>query len=352
MIPTYDKIHLKFKLNSNSFTKDELNEVAYSLIKEGEPFERVLGDFLLDWLDGKSFIEVKTSGSTGSSKTIYVSKQAMVNSAISTGDYFKLEPGDTALHCLPSHFIAGKMMLVRAMILGLELDLVAPSSAPVFNTNKAYTFCAMVPMQLQNSIEKINNFKTMIVGGAAVSNGIIKQLKNTNCKVYATYGMTETLSHIAIKALNGAEKQTHYNLLNNITISKDDRDCLVVEAPNLTKEIITTNDIVELHSETSFNIIGRFDNMINSGGVKVFPEQVEAKLQGKIDARFFIAGIPDDTLGEKVILVVEGLSHKITPSVFKGLQKFEIPKEIFTIETFIETPTQKLQRSKTLALLK
>lgn len=276
----------------------------------------------------------------------------MVNSAIATGDYFKLEPGDTALQCLPSHFIAGKMMLVRAMILGLELDLVAPSSSPVFNTKKAYTFCAMVPMQLQNSIEKINNFKTIIVGGTAVSNEIIKQVQNIGCKVYATYGMTETLSHIAVKSLNGIDKQAHYNLLNNVIISKDNRGCLVVEAPNLTDEIITTNDITELHSETSFDIIGRFDNMINSGGVKVFPEQVEAKLQDKIDTRFFIAGIPDDTLGEKVILVVEGLSHEITPSVFKGLQKFEIPKEIFTIEKFIETPTQKLQRSKTLALLK
>src|SRR5690606_11997668 len=150
MTPTFDKIHYRFKLNSNNYTFNELKEVAYSLVKEGEYYERVMGEFLMNWLDTKDYIEVKTSGSSGQPKLIKVSKQSMVNSAIATGDYFKMEPGDKALHCLPTHYISGKMMLVRAMILGLELDFVEPTSQPVFDYDVDYDLCSVIPFHLQN----------------------------------------------------------------------------------------------------------------------------------------------------------------------------------------------------------
>lgn len=351
MIPTFDKIHLKFKLNNINFSHEELKEVAYSLVKEGELYEKIAGDFLLDWLNDKDYLEVKSSGSTGTPKSIRIHKQAMVFSSIATGNYFKLEPGNTALHCLPTNYIAGKMMLVRAMILGLEIDLVEPTSLPIFDDHKHYDFCAMIPLQIQNSLNRLNNIKTIIIGGAPVSKSLIDDLQTLKTKVYATYGMTETLSHIAIKPLNVKSQSSHYKVLGDIKISQDDRNCLVVDAPKLSDDIIVTNDIVKLHSKTEFEFVGRYDNMINSGSIKIFPELVEAKLRDKINERYFIASEPDPLLGEKVILVIESNIDTTNASTFEDLDHYEIPKEVYAVENFIEV-NEKIQRSKTLQLLK
>lgn len=351
MIPTFDKIHLKFKLNNNNYSFEELKEVAYSLVKEGEPFERNAGDFLLDWLDDKDYLTVKSSGSTGTPKVIRIHKQAMVYSSIATGNYFKMEPGNTALHCLPTNYIAGKMMMVRAMILGLEIDLVEPSSLPIFDDHKHYDFCAMIPMQIQNSINRLKNIKTIIIGGAPISQGLIDNLQSLKTKVYATYGMTETVSHIAIKPLNVKSKSPHYKVLEDIEISQDARNCLVVKAPKLSDEIIVTNDIVKLHSKTEFEFVGRIDNMINSGSIKIFPELVEETLRDKIKGRFIIASEPDPLLGEKVILILEGTENSTNASTFEALDPYEVPKKIYTVEKFVVI-NDKIQRSKTLELIK
>jgi len=321
------------------------------LVKEGELFSKIIGDFLLDWLDNKDYILVKTSGSTGEPKTISLKKQAMVNSAIATGNYFNLESGSRALHCLPAQFIAGKMMFIRAIVLGLELDVVAPSLYPLASIEKSYDFCAMVPMQLQNSLAELYKVKTLIVGGAAVSNQLHDKLQNVSCNVYATYGMTETITHIAVKRLNG-DSMHNYKVLPDIDISTDDRDCLVINAPKLSNELVITNDVVELTSKTSFKLLGRVDNMINSGGLKLFPEQIEAKLSSKIKQRFFIASEKDEILGDKLILVLEGELKKIETNVLDVLNKYEIPKQIYAVKHFIETSTGKVHRSETLKSIK
>jgi O-succinylbenzoic acid--CoA ligase len=352
MTPTFDKIHARFKLNNIHYDFEELKEVAYSLIKEGAPFEKNMGDFLLDWLNHDNYIKVKTSGSTGLPKLMKVNKQAMVNSAIATGDYFKMEPGDSALLCLPTHYIAGKMMLVRAMILGLELDFVEPNSHPVFDYGKPYDFCAMIPLQVQNQLNYLNNIKTLIVGGASISKTLESKIQDLNTHVFATYGMTETVTHIAVKALNGKQKMKHFNVFPKVKISTDKRNCLVIEAPYLSKEKVFTNDIVTLVSDSEFDIVGRIDNMINSGSVKLFPERIEAKLELKIKERFFIASEKDEKLGQKLILLLESKTNTIKPSVFKELDKFEIPKTIYTIPKFVYTVTGKIQRQETLKLLK
>ncbi|OYX23196.1 MAG: O-succinylbenzoic acid--CoA ligase [Flavobacteriales bacterium 32-35-8] len=354
--PTFDKVHLKFKLNSGHYTYDDLYDVAYSFIKEGEYYEEVFGHFLMDWLDKKDYITIKTSGSTGKQKTIEVKKQAMVNSAIATGDFFNLKPGNKALHCLPSNYISGKMMLIRAMILGLELDIVNPTSEPVFLKNKKYDFCAMTPMQLRNTLDRTHNIETIIVGGSKVTNSLKEAIVNHPAKIFETYGMTETVSHFALKQLNNFtddqhNKQQHFKLLPGITISQDDRNCLVVEVPYISPDKIVTNDVVEIHSETEFEWIGRYDNVVNTGGVKVFPEQIENKLAGIIDKRYIIASEPDEVLGEKLILVVEDKTNELDPSVFDGLEKFEKPKVVYNLEKFNETGFGKIQRKKTLALL-
>lgn len=355
MALTYDKIHNRFKFNGLYFSHEDLKEVAYSLIKEGEAYEKATGNFLIDWLNKDDFLIVNTSGSTGQPKAIKLKKQAMVNSAIATGDIFELEPGNTAIDCLPSYYIAGKMMLVRAMILGLEIDCVEPSAHPIFDYEKHYDFCAMIPLQLKHTIDYTDNIKTIIVGGSKITKPLLERIKNRPSKFYETYGMTETVTHVAVKQLasKGHKGDSFFKALANVTFSQDDRKCLVINASKLVKESLTTNDIVDLKSETSFKLLGRYDNVINSGGVKLFPEQIEEKLQPIIDERFIVAGEEDATLGEKLILIVENPRDSVETienrvKYLKGLTRFEVPKKIYTIDKFSETVNGKIQRNKTL----
>ena len=351
------KIHAEFKLNGHSYSSEELKEVAYSLIKEGVDFEKEIGDFLLDWLSSDSELTVRTSGSTGLPLGIALKKRHMVNSARVTGDYFGLEAGDRVLLCLSTGYIAGKMMLVRAMVLGLELDFVAPSSRPLDGVNKSYKFCAMVPLQLESSINKLNQIQTVIVGGAPVSSQLMKLIANSNTKIFETYGMTETITHVAVRPLNqydpGSDHKA-FEILPDITISQDDRKCLVINAPNISDDPVITNDIVELISEKEFLWQGRFDNVINSGGIKLIPEQIEQKLSSLIPSRFFVSALPDLKLGQKLVLVVEGENIPGLQEIISkaDLEKFELPKEIFYVSAFIDTTNGKIVREKSLSLIK
>ena len=341
--PTYENVHNQFKLNGFHLNREDLCRVAYSFIKEGEDFEKPVGNFLLDWFDYKSYIEMETSGSTGAPKTISISKQAMVDSALATGDFFDLQPGNKALQCLPVKYVAGKMMLVRAMILGLDLEFVAPSSHPLENNEIDFDFVAMVPLQAQNSISQLKKVKKLIIGGAAVNKTLEKQLLKLPTKVYETYGMTETITHIAARKLG----EKAFTVLPYVTVSYDDRNCLVIHAPHIiAEETVVTNDLVELVNENQFLFLGRIDNIINSGGVKILPEQVEKKLDGKIDKRFFIAAKDDSELGEKVVLIIEGQSFEVDKAIFEDLDKYERPKEIFFVAKFKETENAKVLRNE------
>jgi O-succinylbenzoic acid--CoA ligase len=342
---TYENVHNHFKLNGFHLNKEDLCRVAYSFIKEGEDFEKPVGDFLLDWFDSKSYIEMQTSGSTGIPKVIRVDKQAMVNSAIATGNFFELRSGNRALQCLPVKYVAGKMMLIRAIILGLDLDYVAPSSHPMEGLEDKYDFAAMVPMQAQNSLKELRNIKKLIVGGARISTSLEKELMKLPTEVYETYGMTETITHIAAKKVG----EKAFTVLPLVTISYDDRKCLVIHAPQIiADETVLTNDLVELINENQFIFLGRLDNIINSGGIKIMPEQVEQKLDGKINHRFFIASIEDAKLGEKVVLVIEGDSFDIDKAIFDCLDKYERPKEIIFVAKFKETENGKVVRKESL----
>ncbi|SDS36856.1 O-succinylbenzoic acid--CoA ligase [Gillisia sp. Hel1_33_143] len=352
--------HPAFKLNKQHYTNTELRQAAYNLIKEGEPYEEAVGDFILDWLKPSAFLEVQTSGSTGTPKKYKIRKEFMINSALATGKFFELEAGSHSLLCLPVNFIAGKMMMVRAMTLGWELDLVVPSSNPLDQVYKIYDFCAMTPFQLDNSIGRLHLIKKLIVGGGAVSLNLQKMVQGLQTKVYETFGMTETLSHIAARRLNPKKKKkqkqyTPFKVLPNVNISKDDRDCLVIKAPLVSKETIVTNDVVEIITYKKFLWKGRYDNVVNSGGVKLFPEAIERKISKVINNRIFVIGIPDDALGEKLILFVEAdfseellieLQEKVAK--LKSLERFEVPKKIYLIGKFEETPNGKIHRLNTL----
>lgn len=339
---TYMNVHNYFKLNGFHLDRKDLCRVAYSFIKEGEEYEKSVGDFILDWFDTKSYLELNTSGTTGTPKIIRIEKQAMVNSALATGDFFNLNPGDKALHCLPTKYIAGKMMFVRSFILGLDMDFVAPSSHPLLHNDTKYDFVAMVPLQAQNSLLELKNVKKMIVGGAKMSKSLEKSLLKLKTETYETYGMTETITHIAAKKIG----EKYFTILPNIKISQDDRNCLVIDAPKISNETIVTNDLVELINDNQFGYLGRIDNVINSGGIKLIPEQIEDKLSNKIHSRFFVTGIQDPVLGEKLVVVIEGEKQDLDESTFDELDKYEKPKEIFYVSKFIETQNGKIKRKE------
>ena len=337
---TYQNVHNLFKLNGFHLNRNDLCRVAYSFIKEGDEYEKSVGDFILDWFDNKSYVEMNTSGTTGTPKLIRVDKQAMVNSAIATGDFFDLKPGYKALHCLPTKFIAGKMMFVRSFILGLDIDFVAPSSHPMLHNDTKYDFVAMVPLQAQNSLSSLNNVKKMIIGGAKMSKTLEKGLSKLKTEVYETYGMTETITHIAAKKIG----EKAFSILPNIKISKDDRNCLVIDAFKISNDSIVTNDLVELVGENQFVFLGRMDNIINSGGIKLIPEKIEDKLSDKINSRFFVTGMKDADLGEKLVLIIEGDVQPISEDIFDVLDKYEKPKEVFFVKKITETENGKIKR--------
>lgn len=348
--PHFTKIHNRFKLNGYNFTGGELKDIGYDFIKEGVPFENALGRFIMDWMDKEDYINVKTSGSTGDPKMIKISKQAMVSSAIRTGDFFDVQIGDTALHCLPADFIAGKMMLIRAMILGLSIDLVQPTADPMKDLYKSYDFVAMTPMQARNSLERLNQIKTLIIGGAPIGPELHDRLVALHDNCYETYGMTETITHIAASKLSIPKKP--FQTLDGIHLKIDQDGCLVVDAPNITDQLIHTNDLVEILDDNTFTYLGRRDNVINSGGVKISPEVTEQKLAYQIKHPFFLCGIPDKVLGQKMVMIVEGDQEQITTiekqiENCSTLEKYELPKTIYFVSEIIKN-NGKYLRDKTI----
>lgn len=344
--PTYNDVHTAFKLNGFSLDRDDLCRIAYSFIKEGEEYERSVGDFLLDWFDARSYIEMRTSGTTGTPKIIKVEKQAMVNSAMATGAFFELSAGSRALHCLPAKYVAGKMMFVRGFILGLDMDFVAPDSNPLKHTESTYDFAAMVPLQAQHSLKELWRVKKLIIGGAKIGKNLEHALMELPIEAYETYGMTETITHIAAKRVG----EEAFSVLPGVTVSYNETSCLVIHAPHIAPDVVVTNDVVQLINENQFVFLGRADNIINSGGIKIMPETVEDKLR-RIERRFFIAGMPDEALGQKVVLVVEGSPFPIDSSMFDALDKYQRPRDILFVDKFAETGNGKILRAETLALI-
>ncbi len=344
-------LHKDFKLNDRSF-KNEIELLDFT--KNNVPDVSV---FLKVWFDTNDFIAVNTSGSTGKPKSIQLKKEFMRNSALATGKYFNLTQKTTALLCLSPGYIAGKMMLVRALVLGWHLDVVEAKSTPLENVEKEYDFSAMVPMQVQHSLSELYRIKKLIVGGGSVDNNLLKKLQSHTTEIFATYGMTETITHIAVKRLNGLKFQVSdsgfYKVLPNVTIFKDQRGCLVIDAPKISDDKIITNDLVEIISDTEFKWLGRVDNVINSGGVKLIPEQIEEKLSQIISHRFFVSSIPDSILGNRLILLMESKPYEMnTEKIQSNLKKYEIPKNVYFLDQFVETLSKKVDRNKTKLLVK
>lgn len=349
-------LHPGFKLNNKGFTSAKvLREHAFVLIKNLKDDEVAIGTFILEWLDDNDFVIVKTSGSTGTPKEIKLQKENMYNSAAATVSYFELLEGTKALLCMPSEYIAGKMMLVRAMIAGWDLHTTSPEKNPLKNNFDRYDFTAMVPYQVFHSLQDLNKVKKLIIGGGAVPWKLEEQLQSLSTNIFATYGMTETISHIAVRPINGKEKSMIFSALPKVDFSLTENGCLQINASEISEETVITNDVVELVSATSFKFLGRIDNVINTGGVKVHPEIVEEKLSQHISQPFFVASENDGALGERVILIVESEEHMWLEDYFQAfgnISAYEKPKNIYTLQQFDYTDTGKIKRAETLKRIK
>ncbi len=304
-----------------------------------------VNDFIKEWNNDSTTITTLTSGSTGTPKSIQLSKKKMIASAKMTGEFLKLEENKNALLSLPISSIGGKMMVVRSVIFNLQLIVVQPSKNPLKDLNEKIHFSAMTPMQVQNCLTqsktKLETIEHLIIGGASVSSELEKKLQNLPNRIYQTFGMTETLSHVAMK--NITAKEQSYHALPNIHFSEENSS-LIIHASHLGIQSLRTNDVVELISSKEFIWKGRSDQTINSGGIKIHPEEIEQKLSALISFSFFSTSIEDDELGEKHVLFIESskdnLYHKDDFSQL--LTKYEIPKEIFYIPSFSYTHSGKI----------
>jgi O-succinylbenzoic acid--CoA ligase len=334
----------------------DFNNLDINNLHSQTEFEKRVVFFLNEWLTDSEKVEVQTSGSTGVPKIFEIEKKKMLNSAKMTCDFLGLNENDKALICLPVEYISGKMMVVRSFERKLKLIIKNPSLEPLKELNEEIDFCAMTPLQVENSLDKIHLIKNLIIGGAAVSESLKSKINQTlkisdsQTKIYETYGMSETLSHIALKEIY-PNQNDYFTVFENVSISKDERECMKISAPDLNSEILQTNDLVEIKNYNQFKFLGRIDNVINSGGAKIFPEQLEALVKKEIPNEVAFLGLKDDSLGQRLIAVIEGeksddLIKKIIEIQFE--KKFHKPKEIIFVEEIPRTANGKVSRIKLL----
>ena len=322
-----------------------------------------LEEFLAQWNDTSDVIEVHTSGSTGKPKRLLVEKRRMVNSARITCDFLGLKEGDTALLCMPLDYIAGKMVVVRSLVSHLHLISVMPSSHPLKDITQPIDFAAMVPLQVYSSLqepaerERLMSIRHLIIGGGAIDDSLESQLQQFPNAVWSTYGMTETLSHIALRRISGENSSLWYSPLDGVDVSLSSDSCLEIYAPQVNPEKLHTNDIAELRTlpdgSKEFRILGRKDNVIDSGGIKIQAEEVERLLRPHLSCGFMITKVSDARLGEAVTILIESDDAYLALSICKHvLPKHWVPRHVLPISHIPLTETGKPARAEAEALAK
>jgi O-succinylbenzoic acid--CoA ligase len=347
----------------------ELGHILGGQADAASEFESSVFSFVKQWHSSDDTFIQKTSGSTGTPKLIVLTREQLVASAKLTEEALQLKTGDCALVCLDPSYIAGKMMLVRSFTIGMKIIATTPASNPLIEIPSAVKidFAALVPYQLHEIIQtsqftRLNKIKKLIVGGGALSQQDQEKLQRVSCQVFATYGMTETISHIALQAINGSEASPYFKVLPGIKVNQDQRGCLEIEAKYLGEKKIITNDLVEIRNKSFFKWLGRADNIINTGGIKVIPERVEAEVQKifekhKIKNRFLISSLPDAQLENKIVLLLEGKwtgyisFNTLQLELRNKLSNFEIPKELYDGISIVLTDNGKVRRAATRKLL-
>jgi len=339
------------------YTKEmALAMAAHRLASSDTPeWQRDLFAFLQAWWTDSPTLEVQSSGSTGTPKLFHVEKKKMMQSAIMTCSSLHLHKGDNALLCLPLKYIAGKMMVVRALVAGLNLYPVPPDGHPLANIpcELQFDFAAMIPLQVYNSLqinaekEKLITIKQCIIGGATINPSLEKSVAELPNTWYSTYGMTETLSHIALRRLNGPKASLRYYPFPEVMLSLTEENTLVIDAQNITNETLITKDIALIHPDGGFEILGRTDNVIISGGIKLQIEELERKLSEVLSDPFAITSIPDEKFGEKVVVLIQTQHITIEDFIKKTahcLHPYEEPKQLICVTEIPMTANGKPDR--------
>ncbi len=348
-------------LFGTNYQAEELIQLAVQKIKDPqtERWEKNIFWLILEWLHPSNIMEVKTSGSTGKAKTILFTKNQMIASAQSTETYFGYSEKDAVLLALDMSYVAAKMMLVRAFVSSLDLYYVKPSSDPFKDrVFPRLAFVPLVPFQLKSifqyaeSLQGLRTVSNVLVGGGAVDAELEQLIRQESNAYYASFGMAETLTHFAVKRLNGPDNDAAYQTLNGVRIKQDENDCLQILVPWISPDFITTRDIVEILDESSFRWKGRLDNLINSGGIKLSPEVIESKLAAYISPPYFIAALPDPMLGQKMVLFVEAnaIKEEWYEAFEQELEKYERPREIHLMPQFVYTTSNKINRGQSVRL--
>jgi O-succinylbenzoic acid--CoA ligase len=316
-----------------------------------EDWEYNFWNFINQWFKAsEESIEIKTSGSTGVPKKISHRKEYMIASAQMTCDFFKLNKTKTALLCITITSVGGMMMIVRSLVSGMNLIIQKPSSNPLFNLNQKIDFVAMVPLQVQKSLAesktKWSLVKEVIIGGGKVSDSLEKILIQNNITAYNTFGMTETISHVALKKMGSNQI---FKGLKSCSFTVNENNCLIINAPLIGVKNLQTNDIVNRIDSTQFDWLGRMDNAIETGGIKVLPEKLEEKIAHLISTRFFLSSVSDKLLNNKLILLIEGVQTDFSLlDLNEYLSKYERPKAVYFLESFNETNSGKFSRKLTM----
>lgn len=323
-------------------------------------FKSSLADFLAEWFNETDTVKVHTSGSTGTPKELWVEKRRMMESARLTVNFLDLQPKDTALLCMPLQYIAGKMVVIRSLVAGLNLLPVAPCSRPLQYLETAPDFAAMVPLQVYTSIqnprdkELLRQIRHLIIGGGAIDRTSGEELRDFPHAVWSTYGMTETLSHIALRRLNGPEATDWYTPFNDVQISLSSEGTLTIDAPQVCPLSLVTNDLAEFNDRGQFRILGRRDNTINTGGVKVQTEEIEAQLKPLTELPFAITSVPDPKLGERIVILIQTSGgQQLQPEEFaqlteaiSHLPRYWQPRQVIPVPELPLTGTGKPDRAE------
>lgn len=334
------------KINGKIWSKKELQN--YVLPKDLEE------DYLLEFwsmiqklLDDKTYIEVQSSGSTGKPKIIQLDKKKLIASAQMTCNFFQLKDKHTALLCLSTKHIGGLMMIVRAFYSGMNLMVQKASANPLLNIQEKINFIALVPYQVQTCLaqnpEKLRNIDLVLIGGGAIQKQLEEEIDQNKIKAYSSFGMTESISHFAVREIG---KEEYYQCLEDIEIELSKRATLILHAPHLLDEKLETNDLVEIVGKDKFIWLGRSDFAIESGGLKMHPEQIERVLEKHFKERILISSIPSVEFNNELILIIEGEKRAIDEKIFNALNAYERPKKIFFLDAFVES-NAKINRIKT-----
>jgi len=351
-------------IEGKPYTRDILLAYSMQVTKdESEPeWRKDVFSFIMNFLDPQSgTIRQKSSGTTGDPKSFLLSREAMCLSAERSIRFLKLKSGERALLALPIKYIAGKMMVVRALLGRMDLLLEEPSSRPLRKQSEAIDFAAFVPLQIEESLragDSLDMISTLLIGGGELNPASRVKLSSMyRPRIYETFGMTETYTHFALKRINGSDPQSVFHLLEGIQIKLDSRGCLMVEVKGITDGSLLTNDLVEINEAgDGFNWLGRYDNLINSGGIKIIPELVEAQVSRCLGHACIVLSEPDRKLGESLVLLLEykGSSPPINSwleQLRSCLSSYEIPRRVLTINTLPRNSSMKPDRTSARNLL-